>query len=188
MEGFPAPLAIVSPRFCVPHALRLTLTVTPTGGCTVTDAGGAMLLQMDPLFLRFRVHCRLLLDPAGRSVLTVKRKLLSILDRWDAFRGDSSNRCDLLFTAKKALVIQPGTHLDIFIASNTSQLVRDFRMMGSWNDRSWVLRRSNSSTVVAKMRRQYTVSGALLGTRTFDLTVSPNVDYAFIAALVLVWD
>ncbi|TVU39958.1 hypothetical protein EJB05_13402, partial [Eragrostis curvula] len=178
------PKAIVSPRFCVPHELHLTATMKLAGGCTVTDGSGAVLLQMDPIFFRFRGHCRVLLDAAGRPLLTV----FSMPNRWDVFGGDSSNRCDLLFTARKSSVIQLRTHLDIFLATNTAQLTCDFKLKCSFNDRSWVLYRGTSSNDIAQVRRQYIVPSAVLGRRTFDLTVFPNVDYAFITALVLISD
>ncbi|TVT97926.1 hypothetical protein EJB05_56797 [Eragrostis curvula] len=120
---------------------------------------------------------------------TMIAQVFSMPNRWDVFSGDSSNRCDLLFTARKSSVIQLRTHLDIFLATNTAQLTCDFKLKCSFNDRSWVLYRGTSSNVdIAQVRRQYIVPSAVLGRRTFDLTVFPNVDYAFITALVLISD
>lgn len=49
MAVTPAP--VVGSQFCSPQVLPLRLTTKLTGGCTVTDPAGAVLLRIDvPLF------------------------------------------------------------------------------------------------------------------------------------------
>lgn len=38
------------------------------------------------------------------------------------------------------------------------------------------------------MRRKYTVKNVILGKDTFGVTVYPNVDFAFIASLIVILD
>ncbi|CAD6226208.1 unnamed protein product [Miscanthus lutarioriparius] len=75
----PAPVAVVSPQFCAPHAVSLTVTKDMSfsgGDFTVTDddANGAVVLQAKGTFLCVRSH-RVLYDAAGRAILlTMQRK------------------------------------------------------------------------------------------------------------------
>ncbi|KAL2484915.1 Protein LURP-one-related 15 [Abeliophyllum distichum] len=55
-----------------------------------------------------------------------------------------------------------------------------------WLERSCVIYSGNSSNIVAQMHRKHSVQSVLLGKDTFGVTVYPNVDYAFIAALVVI--
>jgi hypothetical protein len=66
---------VVGAQFCSPRASLLTLTMNLTRGGTVTDAAsGAVVLLMDvPLFLRFFGRF-VLVDVAGRPLLSVQRK------------------------------------------------------------------------------------------------------------------
>jgi len=75
----PAPVAVVSPQFCAPHVVPLTVTkkaMSFSGGdFTVTDdASGAVVLRVRGTYLSVRSH-RVLHDAAGRAILTMQRKV-----------------------------------------------------------------------------------------------------------------
>jgi hypothetical protein len=72
-------------------------------------------------------------------------------NRWEVFRGDSSNESDLLFTAKKSSIFQLKTEMDIFLASNTAQQVCDFKIKGSYFERSCAFYLGNSSSMIAQV-------------------------------------
>jgi hypothetical protein len=42
-------------------------------------------------------------------------------NRWEVFRGDSTNASDLLFTVKRSTLMQLRTQLDVYLAGNTAQ-------------------------------------------------------------------
>lgn len=71
--------------------------------------------------------------------------------RWQVFRGDSSDSKDLIFSAKKSSLIQFKTELDVFLAANTKEDVPDFKLKGSWLERSCTIFAGNSSTVIAQV-------------------------------------
>ncbi|KAJ1288676.1 hypothetical protein BS78_02G106100 [Paspalum vaginatum] len=188
----PAPVAVVSPQFCAPYVVPLTVTKKAIslsdGDFTVTDANGAVVLRVRGAVFSIR-HRRVLHDAAGQPVLTMHEKVFSMHNRWEVFRGDSTNASDLLFTAKKSSIIQlMKTELDVFLASNTAQQVCDFKIKGSYFDRSCAFYLGDSNNMIAQMNRQFTVSNVLLGKDTFGVTVFPHVDYVFIAALVVILD
>jgi len=108
-------------------------------------------------------------------------------NRWEVYRGDSTKSSDLLFTVKKSSIIQPfKTEMYIYLASNTSHEVCDFKMNGSFNERACSFYLGNTNTLIAQMHRQHTATSVVLGTDHYSLTVFPNVDYVFISALVVI--
>lgn len=76
----------------------------------------------------------------------------TVHSRWQAFRGESTDSRDLLFNAKTHSVLYLKTKLDVFLAHNTTEEVCDFKVEGSWFERSCVIYAGDSSTVIAKVR------------------------------------
>jgi hypothetical protein len=72
--------------------------------------------------------------------------------RWKVFRGDSTNSGDLLFSVKRSSMFRFKTTLHVFLASNTREEVCDFKVKGTFSERSCVIYAGDSSTVVAQVR------------------------------------
>jgi len=187
----PAPLPVVGHQFCAPYVVPLTVTKKALslsdGDFAVTDANGAVVLKVKGAIFSIRSR-RTILDGAGLPLLTMHEKVFSMHHRWEVFRGDSTNASDLLFSVKKSSLIQLKTEMDVFLAGNTAQQVCDFKIKGSYFDRSCVFYLGDSNNMVAQMSRKLTVSNVLLGKDTFSVTVFPHVDYVFIASLVVILD
>ncbi|MTV28763.1 hypothetical protein FTX61_25795, partial [Nitriliruptoraceae bacterium ZYF776] len=101
------------------------------------------------------------------------------------FRGDSSDSKDIIFSAKESSLIQFKTSLDVFLGDNEHGNC-NFKVKGSWFDRSCTIYAGDGNTIVAQMHKKHTVQSIALGKDTFAVTVYPNVDYAFIVALVVI--
>ncbi|KAL6520871.1 hypothetical protein OROGR_017440 [Orobanche gracilis] len=184
-----SPVAVISPQFCVGYPVDLTivrkLMTLSEGNFGVTDVNGNMMFKVKGKLLSLRDR-RVLLDAAGNPIITFQQKLLSAHSRWQVYRGERPNAKDLLFSVKKSSLIQLKTKLDVFLASNTREDVCDFRIEGSWFERSCVIYAGNSNNIIAQMHRIDSAKSILLGKDSFGVTVYPNVDYAFIVALVLI--
>ncbi|KOM37393.1 hypothetical protein LR48_Vigan03g077500 [Vigna angularis] len=109
-------------------------------------------------------------------------------DRWQAFRGESTDAKDLIFSLKRSSFIQLKTKLDVFMANNTRQDICDFKVKGSWFERSCVVYAGESNNIIAQMHKKHTVQSILIGKDHFMVTVYPNIDYAFIVALIVILD
>ncbi|KAK1283728.1 Protein LURP-one-related 15 [Acorus calamus] len=110
--------------------------------------------------------------------LTVRKKALSLSE------GDI-----VVTDVNGALVLKLlKTQLEVFLASNTSENVCDFKVKGSFFERSCTICVGESNTIIAQMKRKYTVTNVLMGRDTFGVTVYPNNDYAFVVALVMIMD
>ncbi|KAL1819061.1 hypothetical protein ACET3Z_013930 [Daucus carota] len=187
-EGNPA-VAVVGQQFMVPYPVDLTivrkmLTISE-GNFGVTDANGNIMFQVKGKLLSFHDR-RILLDAAGNPVLSLQQKMISLHNRWEVYRGDSKDSRDLLFTVKKSSLLQVKTQLDVFLASNTSEHNCDFKIKGSWFERSCTIYAGTTSTVIAQMHKRHSVSSIVLGKDKFAVTVYPHVDYAFIVALIVI--
>lgn len=183
------PIAVVGPQFCAPYPVDLImakkLMTIAEGSFAVTDVNGNVMFKVKGSV--FSLHdSRLLLDASGNPIVSLRQKILTAHRRWEVYRGDSSNSKDLLFSAKKSSMLQLKTELEVFLAANTKEDVPDFKVKGSWFERSCTIYLGNSSTIIAQMHKKHSVQSLVLGKDTFAVTVYPHVDYAFIVALVVI--
>ncbi|KAG8373495.1 hypothetical protein BUALT_Bualt11G0030100 [Buddleja alternifolia] len=179
---------VISPDFCNPEHIHLTifrkfLAVTDGNFVVIDENNNVMFKVIDKLVT---IHDRhLLVDAAGVPILTFKKKILSAHKRWLVFRGDSSDNADLIFSAKKSSIIQLKTELDVFLSGNEDENSWDFKVIGSWLKRSCYIY-NKDSTLIAQMHKKHTVGSIVLGKDTFGVTVNPQVDCAFIVAIVVI--
>ncbi|KAK7395018.1 hypothetical protein VNO78_15559 [Psophocarpus tetragonolobus] len=185
------PSAVVGPQFCAPYPVDLAvvkkvMTITD-GNFTVTDVNANVVFKVKGSLMTLR-HRRVLIDPAGNPIVTLRRKMITAHDRWQAFRGESIEAKDLIFSVKRSSLIQFKTKLDVFLANNTKEDVCDFKVKGSWLERSCVVYAGESNNIVAQMHKKHTAQSILIGKDHFMVTVYPNIDYAFIVALIVILD
>ncbi|KAK8697562.1 hypothetical protein V6N13_113704 [Hibiscus sabdariffa] len=185
------PVSVVGPQYCYPQpvdlaVVRKLLTITE-GNFAVTDLTGNIMFKIKGKF--FSIHDRrVLTDAAGNPVCTLRPKMMTVHDRWQVFRGESTEEKDLIFTVKRSSVIQLKTKLHVFLATNPKEDACDFRVEGSWLERSCTIYSGESNTILAQMHKKHSVESVLLGKDKFMVTVYPNVDYAFVVALIAILD
>ncbi|OIW19065.1 hypothetical protein TanjilG_10626 [Lupinus angustifolius] len=181
---------IISPQYCAPYAVDLAIVrkvMTLVDSFTVTNVNGKTVFNVKGSLMSLHDH-RVLLDATGKPVVTIRRKMMSVHDRWQAFKGESTELKDLIFTVKRSSIFQLKTKLDVFLANNTKEDVCDFKVKGSWFERSCVVYAGESLTIVAQMHKKHTVQSIAFGKDNFMVTVYPNFDHAFIVSLILILD
>ncbi|KAB1224565.1 Protein LURP-one-related 15 [Morella rubra] len=149
------------------------------------DVNGNVIFKIKGALLTLRDR-RVLIDAAGNPIVTLRQKMMSAHDRWQVFRGESVEPNDLIFSVKRSSMIQLKAKLHVFLANNTKEDVCDFRVEGSWLERSCTIYAGESSTLVAQMHTKHTVQSILIGKDNFTVTVYPNIDYAFIVSLIVI--
>lgn len=77
-------------------------------------------------------------------------QVLSAHNRWQAFRGESTDTKQLLFRVNKSGLLFIKAKLDVFLVTNTKEEVADFKIEDRWLEKSCVIYNSNS-TEVAKI-------------------------------------
>ncbi|KAK1440423.1 hypothetical protein QVD17_06250 [Tagetes erecta] len=126
---------------------------------------------------------RLLLDELDRPIAKLRSKNMTAHARWNVFEGDSEDNSDMIFSATTKHMIQNYTHVNVSLANKMSRSDDcDFQMKGSWSNRDCTIYKGDSSTtVIAKMQQ-------IQSPEKFMLTINPNVDYAFVVALIPIVD
>ncbi|KAJ6969065.1 hypothetical protein NC653_036891 [Populus alba x Populus x berolinensis] len=121
---------------------------------------------------------RYLQDAYGNIFVSLKHKANDAHGRWEVFRGESIEQKDLLFSVKQSSVFQLVSSkvkcIPTFYTRQKS--VPDFRIEGAFIDSSCTIYLGNSNTIVAHREDD------------FQVTVCPNVDYAFIIVIVVILD
>ncbi|AES79762.2 putative tubby-like domain-containing protein [Medicago truncatula] len=188
------PTTIICPQYCDPYPVNLAVVkksyiyqmsgsapVTIADNLTITDVNDNIVFTVFTLG-----DHRLLVDAARNPIITLRRKILTMHDRWEAYRGQSTNAKNMIFTVKRSSLIQFKTKLDVFLAGNTKEDVCDFKVKGSWSERSCIVYAGESNNIVAQMHKKNTVTNILIDKDHFMVKVCPNVDYAFIVALIVI--
>ncbi|KAJ8650832.1 hypothetical protein MRB53_003855 [Persea americana] len=182
------PISVIGPQYLAPYPVDLTITEKTfsltDGDYAVTDINGNIVFKIKGKLLSLRDK-RSLVDAAGNTLVTMRQKVMTAHHRWEAFRGDSTDSKDLLFSVKKSSLFQIKTELDVFFSTNKSEDVSDLKIIGSYFERSCTIFHGNSNVIVAQ---QHKVKNIVLGKDAFGVTIYPNVDYAFIISLVVVLD
>ncbi|QCE12036.1 hypothetical protein DEO72_LG10g3275 [Vigna unguiculata] len=184
------PTTVIGPQFCAPYPVDLAVVMkvmTLADNFVVTDVNGNVVFKVKGSLMTLRDR-RVLIDAAGQPIVTLRRKMMTAHDRWQAFRGESTEAKDLIFSVKRSSFIQFKSKLDVFLANNTREDVCDFKVKGSWLERSCVVYAGETNNIVAQMHKKHTVQSILIGKDHFMVTIYPNIDYAFIVALVVILD
>ncbi|KFK24637.1 hypothetical protein AALP_AA8G005400 [Arabis alpina] len=182
-------MAIVDPRFCSPNRLDMAIVRNITNdNYVITDVNGTMLFKADLYTVKgHSKDIRIFSDGSGSPVLTVKEKTMSMHDRWQVFRGQSTEQSDLLYSVKRSSMLQFKSKFDVFLSHNTEEKRCDFRVKCNRSESSRVVYTGESDTIIAQMDEKNTFKGVFVGKKdTSSVTVHPNVDYAFIASLLII--
>ncbi|MCO5570643.1 hypothetical protein L7F22_024370 [Adiantum nelumboides] len=113
--------------------------------------------------------------------------LMSAHEKWEASLGDHFNEQTKRFRVQKAKAVQFKTHLEVFLAENQSDDSPDFIIKGNYFEREVQICRRDEGQI-AEVTRKLSVANVLLDKHAFYVRVGPNVDQAFIVALVVIMD
>ncbi|XP_024974759.1 protein LURP-one-related 10-like [Cynara cardunculus var. scolymus] len=183
---------VVDPRFYSAFQIELafvrkTLTVADGNLSCVLDINGNVIFIIKNK--NFSLHDRhILLDATEIPILTFQKKHRSIHRRWQAFRGESTNAKDLIFSTKKSSVIQRRiTELNVFLSQNKEEIVGDFKVVGDRKKKSCTVYSFDGTTILGQMHTNHVDTGFLESEKnTFGITIFPNVDYALVVALMVI--
>ncbi|TYH57590.1 hypothetical protein ES332_D08G100000v1 [Gossypium tomentosum] len=140
-------VSVIEPEYCYPQpvdlaVVREVLTISE-GKFAVSDINGNIMFKIKGKI--FSIHDRrLLTDAAGNPVCTLRHKV------W----GESTEEKDLIFTVKRSSMIQLKTKLHVFLATNPKENVCDFKVEGSWLERSCIIYSGESNTILAQVANE----------------------------------
>ncbi|KAJ0266229.1 hypothetical protein HA466_0002630 [Hirschfeldia incana] len=178
-------VAVVSDVFCCPYPIQLTVKKKCKGlsgaKLEVVDLNSNVVLRVDGPHDSFSKK-RVLRDPAGYPLLTMREKLTSLHDGWTVHRGEGSDPTELMFTVKRSNALQWRARLDVFFQSH--HLPGNFSVVGTYFDDSAKVYHSNA--VIAEVKEKTTFGGFFKGKQDFVVRINPGVDYAFVVSLLVI--
>ncbi|KAH7667517.1 LURP-one-related protein [Dioscorea alata] len=179
---------IVGEEYCKPEPMELAFSTTINGvkykEFVITDLDGkALFLLSSDIAIKKKWF---ILDAAtGLPLLSIIKKKWSLHKGWQAFRGESKDENNCLFTVKKSSNLMIHTEWDVFLAPNTEEVEWDFKITGEYNKRSiQVVHKRDPTAAIAKMSQHDKVVKVRLANDAFRVTISSNIDFAFIASLI----
>lgn len=187
------PVVVLGQQYLAQYPVDLTISskvfTLGENDFKVKDVNGTLIFQVKSKLMSMHDK-RFLKDAAGNTLVTLRQKIRTVHRRWEVYRGESTEAKDLLFSVKKSSFLQLKTQLDVFLAQNTKEEAPDFKIKGTWAERSCTiyLGDGESNMIIARMHRGHNLATHLLDADNFEVTVYPNVDFAFIVALVVVLD
>ncbi|XP_057972775.1 protein LURP-one-related 15 [Malania oleifera] len=181
-------MAVISPQYCSPYGMEMTI-VKGFGRFTVADMSGNVIFRVRRSLFNIRARHRLY-NAVGMPLVTLRQKIMSIHGRWRAYMGDSSYSRDLIFNARRASVLggKVISELNAYLPANISEHFYDFKIIGGYQSSTCTIYAGNCVTVLAQMQKRPDLGAlSISGREQYVLRVSPNVDYAFIVSLLIIF-
>ncbi|XP_071722870.1 protein LURP-one-related 14-like [Rutidosis leptorrhynchoides] len=174
--------------FCVPYPLELIVKKKIQGFSKaqfeVLDANGNNpLLRVDGNVWKLQSK-RVMYDPAGFPVLTLREKVLTKRHQWTCHLGESSENDRLLFKVQRSSPIQFKSRLEVFLADNNGKNQCDFHVIGQYTNLSFKV--CQGKTILAEVNHNFKWANLCRGKESFRVKVQPDVDYAFIVAMLVI--
>ncbi|GLJ13713.1 hypothetical protein SUGI_0218830 [Cryptomeria japonica] len=184
-------LPVVSSHFCTRNYSHVfTVQKMRNRSCSggdiiINDSDSFPFARADARQCRLQEK-RLLRNASGKPLLTLKRKLLSINNEWEVYRGETTDPAKLLLRARASYSLERKTAVKVYMAYNNDDEQWNFIVKGDYIERESVF--YYGARTIAELSRKRGPDNEMLGRDTFQITVEPGVDYVFIMALVVILD
>ncbi|KAI3882561.1 hypothetical protein MKX03_019356 [Papaver bracteatum] len=153
-------------------------------GFTVFDTNGNLVFRVDNYRAGNKTEI-FLMDASGKTLLTIRRKKLSLTDNWMVFDGETSvNPRYLVKKPVNFLTTKDVAHV-ISCQGNSKELM--YGIIGSYAQRC-VSVYNSEKRLVAEVQRKEAKAGVTFGGDVFKLIVQPELDQAVAMALVILME
>ncbi|CAI0416192.1 unnamed protein product [Linum tenue] len=208
-------VSVVGDGYCFPYCKELVVKKKIKGLSNalfeVFDLCGNIILHVEGGVWNFRMK-RVFRDASGFPVLTLYGKSLTLWHKWSAYINDESpspegtnnssitnnNNNNLLFTVKQSHPLQIKKDLNVYLAdhhtlsnNNINNPMKkigapDFNVIGSYTSLSFKVYKGHR--ILAEVKHNFTLESFYKGKERYTIKVYPEVDYAFIIALLVIID
>ncbi|KAK6124678.1 hypothetical protein DH2020_041582 [Rehmannia glutinosa] len=180
--------AIVEEGYVYEEETHLTVLKTclffAGDGFTAYDSKGELVFRVDTYGPDAGDRGELvLMDAAGRCILTVRRKRPSLHQRWEGFIGEGTEGKKPLFSVRRSSIIgRSSMTVEVY---NPGE---EYQIEGSFACRNCIILNTEKETVAEIRRKVDASTNVVLGKDVFVLSLKPGFDGAFAMGLVLVLD
>ncbi|XP_062073073.1 protein LURP-one-related 8 [Humulus lupulus] len=195
ITGSPAPsLVSESPNAAVVLTVWTKSLLFNCNGFTVYDCKGNIVYRVDNYVAGNKGEI-VLMDAAGKSLLSIRRKRLSLGDNWTVFDGDTTvnprfsvkKQANILNTRCLARVMSPGRGGSGSPKSSSPSSTL-YEIEGSYPQRCCVVYDHKRQKVAEIRRKEAAIGGVSLGGDVFRLVVEPQFDTSVAMSLVILLD
>ncbi|KAB5561772.1 hypothetical protein DKX38_006729 [Salix brachista] len=116
----------------------------------LSDINGTVIFQVTKKLFSLTDR-RFLKDAAGNTIVNLKRKIMSLHQTWEVYRGESDEEKDKLFTIEKSKLFQLKTELDVFLANHNEGELPDFKVKGEFGESACSVLLGDSNTMLAQV-------------------------------------
>ncbi|GJR52276.1 LURP-one-related 10-like protein [Tanacetum coccineum] len=178
-------VSIIGSEFISPYPLEFNVETDWKGNLVITDNNNKTIFTVRSCDKSFNRQ-RLLMDANWKPIVTIEEKDWTLHKRWNVYSGESTLKSDMIFTTKEKHKIQIlKTRVNVYLAHN-SEFAYDFKLKGEYGKKRSAIYKGHSATPLAQM--MHTAQRSQKGKFNFKLTINPNVDYAFVVALITIID
>lgn len=184
MAGLPP---VVDHKYVTSHDTQLSVSrkvVNISGGdFAITSSDGTALFKLKGSMVSLREK-RVLYDSADCPVLTLHKKLISIHDTWQAFKGETS---ETLFSVKKEHATSRGgvEAYEVFVAGSPEAA---YVVKGDFPHRNYSIVFRGEAVAAEVSKKLFNLSSIFGGKNKYGVKVHAGVDTAFVAAIVVIID
>ncbi|KAG8388271.1 hypothetical protein BUALT_Bualt02G0108300 [Buddleja alternifolia] len=180
--------AIVEEGFVYREETHLTVLKTslffPGDGFTAHDSKGVLVFRVDSYGPEGGDAGELvLMDAAGRCILTVRRKRPSLHQRWEGFVGEGFGDKPLFNVRRSSIIGRSGMTVEVYRNAGA-----EYQIEGSFGCRNCTIFNAEKEVVAEIRRKVDSYANVVLGKDVFVLSVKAGFDGAFAMGLVLVLD
>ncbi|KAI3994054.1 hypothetical protein MKX01_012311 [Papaver californicum] len=153
-------------------------------GFTVFDTNGNLVFRVDNYRAGNKTEI-VLMDASGKSLLTIRRKKLSLADNWMVFDGETSD--NPRFLVKKPVNFLTTKDLAHVISCQGNNKELMYEIIGSYAQQC-VAVYDDKKRLVAEIQRKEAKAGVSYGGDVFKLIVQPELDQTIAMALVILME
>ncbi|PWA41739.1 tubby C-terminal-like domain-containing protein [Artemisia annua] len=150
-------------------------------GFTVFDSNGNLVYRVDNYNSGTKPEI-VLMDASGRSLLTIRRKRLSLMENWLIYDGETTVN-PLMAVTKHVNLRKSKSMAHVTVAGSREK----YDIEGSYRHRSCVVY-GEKRRCVAEIKRKEAVGGVTFGGDVFRLFVQPEIDPSVAMAILVVLD
>uniref|UniRef100_A0A1D1Z8P6 Protein LURP-one-related 5 n=1 Tax=Anthurium amnicola TaxID=1678845 RepID=A0A1D1Z8P6_9ARAE len=165
-----------------------------TDGFSVFDSEGRLAFRVDNYSRRSKCVAGdvVLMDAAGRALLTLRPQIMSMHDQWNCVEGDGGTKhtpTNPVFSMRKRSIFQNGDEAVVFMGGAKLPAAPSYRIDGCFWGRCCRIRLGGTGEVVAEITRKMATASVSLSDDVFCLLVQPSVvDVELVMAIVVVMD
>ncbi|KAK6128001.1 hypothetical protein DH2020_038262 [Rehmannia glutinosa] len=181
--------AIVEEGFVYTQETHLTVLKSSLffagDGFAAYDSNGAVVFRVDSYGRESGDTGELvLMDAAGRCLLTVRRKWPSLHHRWEGFAGERISEQTPLFSVHRSSMIgRSSMAVEVYTKPG-----EEYQIDGSFGLRKCTILNADREAVAEIRRKVDSYANLELGKEVFLLSLKPGFDGAFAMGLVLILD